>query len=82
MGKARSNSFLYIYFKLPVFLNFLNPFMMFSKWSTSAISKSWLSQMQFGHKLFFSQKKNVNNFIHFKLVYSNIIKTNQLLNTA
>ena len=30
--------------------------------------------MQFGHKLLSSQQKFVNNFIHFKLNISNIIK--------
>ena len=34
--------------------------------------------MQFGHKLVSSQQKFVNDFIHVKLVISNVIKTKQV----
>ena len=50
---------------------------MFTKWSTNTISKSWYSLMKFGHKVVSSQQKFVNDFIHFKLFVSNIIKVKQ-----
>ena len=34
--------------------------------------------MQFGHKLVISQQKFVNDFIHFKLIISNFLKTKQV----
>ena len=38
--------------------------------------------MQFRYEIVSSQQKFVNDFIHFKLIMSNIIETKQLLNTT
>ena len=38
--------------------------------------------MQFRHKLISCQQNVINNFIHFKVIILNIIKTKQLLNTT
>ena len=72
--QALFNLFLWVWFRLPVFSKFLNSLMMFSEWSTSAISKSRLSEMQLVHKFVSSQEKFVPNFIGFKLIVSNVIK--------
>ena len=72
--QALFNLFLWVWFRLPVISKFLNSLMMFSKWSTSAISKARLSEMQLVHKFVSSQEKFVHNFIGFKLTVSNIIK--------
>ena len=44
------------------------------KKNTITINKSWFSYLQLENKLVSSQLKFVNDFIHFKLLISNIIK--------
>ena len=52
---------------------------MFSEKFTSALSKSWLSWIEFGHRVVSSQQKIIENFIPIKVITSNIIKTKPLL---
>ena len=52
---------------------------MFTETFTSALSKSWLSWVEFGHRVVSSQQKIIENFIPIKVITSNIIKTKPLL---
>ena len=61
------------------FIKFLNYFTIFSQWSSSTIIKSWLFKMQFWQRFVFSEQKFFINFIHFKLIISNIITIAELL---